>query len=231
MLSKEVYVETPYQKKYSVVIAGATGLIGQALVKQLILDQACEKIVILARRESAVKHEKIHYILTDFNRLHQMDDLLDLSIDYAFCCLGTTLKTAGSKSAFEKVDYYYVLEFAKLIQRSNIKHLGVVSSVGADKPRGFYLTTKARMEAALESLKLESLAIYRPSLLTGERAEFRFAEKISEKVMTPLSKIFVGSLAKYKPVQGVQLAKAMLNQAKKNKAGVTVLGSKGIINS
>lgn len=223
---------TPYKKNYSVVISGATGLVGQALVKQLILDELCQNIIVLARRQTAFVHDKIHFIQTDFTNIHQLDlPKIDENsqIDYAFCCLGTTKKKAGSQYAFQKVDYYYVVEFAKLIQRSGVKHLGVISSVGADKPLGFYLKTKARMEADVKALNLLSLAIFRPSILLGEREEFRFGEKLGEKIMTSLTTVFSGRLSKYKPVAATQLAKVMLAQAKKDKKETITLGSKAIL--
>lgn len=189
------------------IIAGSTGLIGQAIAQQLASVDA--QVTLLARREIPTFSANQQLMMTDFKQLSfpkstSNDDTL-------FCALGTTIKTAGSKQEFEAVDLHLVVSVAKAAKAAGIKRLVVVSSTGTSaKARGFYLQTKARMEAALIEIGFEHLVILRPSLLLGERNEFRLAERIGEVISKALKPLFIGKLRRFRPVQARAVAAKMI---------------------
>jgi uncharacterized protein YbjT (DUF2867 family) len=142
----------------------------------------------------------------------------------AFCALGTTIATAGSKEAFYQVDHDLVLAFAKNAKAAGASTFVLVSSVGAEaRSSNFYLKVKGEIEKDLESIGFNSLIILRPSMLMGERKEFRLGELIGKGAMTLFNPLMFGSLSKYKGIQGKTVAKAMLRLGKENLKGVHVL--------
>jgi uncharacterized protein YbjT (DUF2867 family) len=135
--------------------------------------------------------------------------------DIAFSTLGTTIKTAGSKEAFTKVDYTYVLNYAEAVKQAGASRFVLVSSLGVTQNGGnFYLTVKRDIENALKNLKFKSLIIVRPSMLLGQRKEFRPAEMIGKFLMKGLGFLFVGGLKKYKAIEAGVVAKAMIELSK-----------------
>jgi uncharacterized protein YbjT (DUF2867 family) len=196
-----------------VCLVGASGLVGSHLLDYLKKEDSIESILCLSRRDSftmgKVQNRKI-----DFEKIAE----LDLStIDVLFCCLGTTIKVAGSKEEFKKVDHDYVIELGKLAKKYSIPKFLVVSAMGVDsKSFLFYNQVKGQMEEALHSLELRSLQIFRPSLLLGERREFRLGEKIGEVVGGIFSFAFIGELKKFKPIEAKKVALSMLNHSLKN---------------
>ena len=147
-------------------------------------------------------------------------------VDRVFCCLGTTIKVAGSKEAFYKVDYTYVVESARIAKSMGVAGFSVVTAMGSNsKSRIFYNRVKGEVESSLESLGFSSLQIFRPSLLLGERKDFRRGEKIGGVISRAFSFAFVKSLKKYKPIQGILVAKSMLAHAKSPKIGLEIIES------
>jgi uncharacterized protein YbjT (DUF2867 family) len=137
--------------------------------------------------------------------------------------MGTTIKVAGSQDAFMKVDYTYVLNFAQLAKRNGIDKFIVVSSLGADKnSANFYLKVKGDVENDLTRLKFKNLIIVRPSMLLGDRKEFRLGELIGKKIMKGLAFLFVGKLKKYKAIEASTVAKAMLMLSKNELSDVAI---------
>ncbi len=194
------------------LIAGATGLVGQSLLQQLLQSDQYGKVIALVRRPSLDKHAKLEEIVIDFNFLG--DYHTKIKVDDVFCCLGTTIKTAGSKEAFIKVDRTYLVELAKWANTHQCKLFSVISSVGATPDSSnFYLRTKGQMEADISALTLPSIHIFRPSLLLGQRREFRFGEKISEQLMRLFNPLMLGSLRKYRAIEASRVAKAMYQKA------------------
>ena len=138
--------------------------------------------------------------------------------------LGTTIATAGSKEAFYKVDHDLVIDFAKNAKDAGAKTFALVSSVGANpKTSNFYLKVKGETEKDLEAMGFESLIILRPSMLMGERKEFRLGELIGKGAMTLLNPIMIGSLSKYKGIQGKTVANAMVKLGKESLKGTHVI--------
>ena len=207
------------------IVAGATGLIGSHIAQQL--NDPQQQVTLLSRRKMSppYAHQQIN---VDYFTTGQLPASTS-SQDTVFCALGTTIRKAGSKSAFEQVDLTLVVELATAAKAAGFQKFVVVSSLGV-KPdtTNFYLATKAKMEAALTDLGFASLVIVRPSLLLGERAEFRMGERFAEIVATLLSPIFKGKLARYRPVQAADVAKAMIHLATQKTGPVTVVESESI---
>lgn len=192
------------------VVAGATGLIGTALVQQLLNDAAFDKIRVLVRRPLPFSNPKLeNIVLADFDQMENVAGQLEA--DVAFCALGTTSKQAGSKEAFEKVDYDYVANFARLTKQAGSKQFVLISSIGTvPNSAVFYVQTKYKAEQTVRALGFESLSILRPSLLLGPRKEARLGEKVGEALaflLTPL--MFIPALSKYKPIHVETVARAM----------------------
>jgi uncharacterized protein YbjT (DUF2867 family) len=204
--------------KKSALVLGATGLIGKELVKVLDESDQYENIKCLVRRPIELESKICEEHIVDFNELHKYHELFKVSD--VFCCLGTTIKKAKTKEAFRKIDYEYPKEAAKLAKENGAEKFLIVSSMGADpKSLFFYSRVKGDVEEALISLNLPSLHIFRPSLLLGERSEFRLGEKIAEKASGVMNKLMVGPLRPYRGIQARKVAAAMAFVAQSNKKG------------
>jgi uncharacterized protein YbjT (DUF2867 family) len=201
------------------VIAGATGLIGTFLVDRMKTDKDVVTVTALTRRERE-QEGKVAWTKVDFDKSVELENAC-ASADHAFCCLGTTMKTAGSKEAFRKVDHDYVITFAKAAKSRGIERFSVVSAIGSDAESSvFYNKVKGQMENDLEKIGFESLHVFHPSLLLGPREENRLGEKIGTVGMKLVSPLMMGSLTKYKPIHVKTVAGAMLRLAKSPEKGV-----------
>ena len=196
----------------SVIVIGATGLVGKSLIKQLNDHPFCEQITALVRKEDQVlkKYAKVRqFIIHDFFLLTQ-DDVQGYS--QAFSCLGTTLKKAGSKENFYRIDFEMNAHFADLIAKTDAHYI-LVSAMGADaSSRIFYNQVKGRLEQHIQQLGLQRISIIRPSLLLGEREESRTLEGMTQKLYLKFSNI-VPDTFKYKPVTAEQVAQTMVDAA------------------
>lgn len=210
------------------LVAGASGLVGGHLFQLLLADDEYTRVISLARRSLDAHHAKLEQHLIDVDTL---DDLSELPhVDDAFCCLGTTIKKAGSQEAFRKVDYDYVLGFARAAQRAGAGQFLLVTALGADPAsRIFYSRVKGEIEQAVRELPFEGIQIFRPSFLMGERAEVRLAERIGVPVARALAPLLVGSLRRYRPIHAADVARAMLQIAKEGPRGPNVFEYDGII--
>ncbi|EKN69756.1 NAD-dependent epimerase/dehydratase [Neobacillus bataviensis LMG 21833] len=199
------------------LVLGASGLVGNELVKTLIQRNQYNKIHLLIRRpienfESPVCEQ----FIADFDKLEAYSELFQVTD--VFCCLGTTIKKAKSKEVFRKVDFEYPLEAAKLALKGGAEKFLIVSAMGADsKSRFFYNQVKGDVEKSLKTLNLRSLHIFRPSLLLGKRKEFRFGEKLAAKASGLLNKVMVGPLRPYKAIEAKKVALAMAITAESGK--------------
>jgi uncharacterized protein YbjT (DUF2867 family) len=198
-------------------VTGSTGFIGSILLNLLKDDNDFSEVQVLSRRALELS-DKFSVLVGDISSQKLTP------IDVAFCALGTTIATAGSKEAFYKVDHDMVISFAKNAKTAGAKTFVLVSSVGANpKTSNFYLKVKGETEKDLEAIGFDSLIILRPSMLMGERKEFRFGELIGKGAMTLLNPLMLGSLSKYKGIQGKTVANAMVKLGKENLKGVHVL--------
>lgn len=196
--------------KKTAVVFGATGLVGKELVKALLNNSQYGKIVIVARKTLPIVDQKLEQLLLDdFSDLANFHNRLRAN-EY-FCCIGTTIKTAGSQDAFRKVDFEIPLQVAKLAQELRIQNLVIISSIGADAKTGnFYLRTKGEMEHAVKEAYKGNLKIVRPSLLIGNRHEFRFGERVAVFIMKLFGWLFVGPLKKFRGIKARAVANAMI---------------------
>lgn len=199
------------QNNQSLVLIGSTGLTGKALINSLPYFKNFVSVVSLARKKIDTSAALTQYIC-DFNSIDSFQS--KFTADAAVCCLGTTIKTAGSKEAFWKVDYEYVLKFAHVCKNNGVKTFVLQSSIGADAQSStFYLQTKGKIEEELQKLNFEHLVIFRPSVLDGDREEFRLGEKIGLMIIKLIGGLMLGSLKKYKATPIDVLAHKMLQKA------------------
>lgn len=196
----------------TVVIAGAGGLVGSRLLDLLLADVTVSRIILLARKQPEVESKKVEVLLTDFNDLRPLKSKL-AEAEILYCCIGTTMKTAGSKEAFRAVDYEIPFRLAEIASAAGVKKFIAISSLGADPhSRNFYLKTKGEMERDIaDNFRFQKLAFVRPSMLLGPRKEFRLGEKIGQFFMVVFSFMMVGRFEKYRPIYDFNVAKAMIS--------------------
>jgi uncharacterized protein YbjT (DUF2867 family) len=195
------------------IIIGASGLVGNALLQQLIKDDSYSKIKILVRKPSGVKHAKIEEIIVDFKNIDSYKQLV--MGDILFSCMGTTLKNAKSKAAQYEVDFTYQFQTAKAAAENGVKEYVLISSIGASaESNNFYLRMKGELEEAVKPLPFEQINIMRPGPLGGNRKEFRLAEALSFPIIKALNAM--GLFRKYRIIDVKIVAKAMINSTKKN---------------
>jgi uncharacterized protein YbjT (DUF2867 family) len=205
------------------VVIGATGLIGSQLVQLLLSDSAFNEVRILVRQPVSFSHQKLVVKTVAFDNYHDLKEKIG-SGHSIFCCVGTTQKKVkGDKEAYRKVDYNIPVNAAHAAIENSFKKFLLVSSIGANKNSGnFYLQLKGSVEEAISKLKFESIHFFRPSLLLGDRKEFRAGEKIAQSSMKFISFLFFGPLKKYKPIESKDVAKAMLAAAKDTGKGIQI---------
>ncbi|UOQ74237.1 oxidoreductase [Hymenobacter cellulosilyticus] len=148
---------------------------------------------------------------------------LSLIADDVFCCLGTTMRQAGSKEAFYKVDYLYVVKLAALTAANFAAQFMVISAMGADAGSRFYYNkVKGEMEQAVRQAPFRAIHIFRPSLLLGERTEKRAGEQVGAVLLRVLNPLLLGPLRRYRAVPGAAVARAMLRAAEDDGGGIKV---------
>ncbi len=197
----------------TLLIAGATGLIGRACLEAAQHDPRIDRIIVLTRRTLDLSHPKIaQWAALDGQLLTGLRSEL---VDAVLCCLGTTMATVkGDKQAFIHVDKDLVVGIGHWARANNVQTFCVVSAIGADKnSRIFYSRVKGEMESALIDIGLPQLHIFQPSMLVGPREETRMGERVGIALGELFSPLLFGSLAKYKPMPHDVLAKAMINAA------------------
>jgi len=208
------------------VLIGATGLIGNYLLNELLNDPFYDTVKILIRRPLDMSHSKLEKKLVDFNDSDSLLVALSNS-DAVFCTIGTTQrKVKGDKEAYRKVDFDIPVKTARLSKMTGCENFVLVSSVGANsKSRNFYLRLKGEVEDAIKETGLKSVHIMRPSMLLGDRKEFRLGEKIGKVMMSALSFMMP---SKYKPIHAREVAKAMLAVSKHKVEGFFIYHYKEI---
>lgn len=211
------------------LVLGATGLVGQSLVSKLLQNKAYSEVTIFIRKDLPIEHPKLNKVIVDFDTLQNWKE--EFSVDDVFCCLGTTIKKAGSQEAFRKVDFEYPVQAAFLAKEQGVKQYLVISSTGAgsDSPF-FYSRVKGELEEKLKAVHFQSLHIFRPSLLLGNRSEFRFGEKVAEYLSAALPFLYAGKMKKYKPIPADLVAEGMITAAVRNESGIQVHESQDVFN-
>lgn len=211
-------------KEKVAIIVGASGLIGSLLLDILLEKDYYKEVIIFVRKDLGLKHPKCTQYIINFDNAESYKDLV--RGDDLYCCLGTTIKAAGSQDAFRKVDFDYPVLFAQLAKMNGVKQFLIVTSMGANRNSSvFYMKTKGECEAAVRSAEIDSVSVFRPASLFGKRNEFRVSEAISIPVFKTLSFLLIGKLKKYRPIAASQVARAMFEIAKLNKCGYSVYES------
>lgn len=199
------------------IVAGATGAVGKALLYQLIEDNRYLKIIALSRKPITVKHHKLTNVIVDFDKLSLTNEL---AADDAFCCLGTTIKQAGSQDAFYKIDHDYVVNFAKQCKQFGATQFILVTAMGANASSAiFYNKVKGQAELSVADVDFNTFITIRPSLLLTKRTAFRLGEAMMQPVMRLLQFVFVGPLKQYKAIKVEAVANAMRHYANANLTG------------
>ncbi|MFT3856168.1 MAG: NAD(P)H-binding protein [Aquabacterium sp.] len=211
----------------SVLLAGATGLVGQQALRQLLADPWVREVRALVRRDMSPQQllgdaaqtqlglDKLRICVANFERLESHVDWF--AVDWVFCALGTTIRQAGSQAAFRQVDFDYPLQIAQLAKAQGAQRFMLVSALGANaRSRVFYSRVKGELEEAIRAIGFEHVSMARPSLLAGERAEVRLGERIG---------LMFGGLMpqRYKPVQAHQVAAGLIASVKGAEPGCRVI--------
>lgn len=211
--------------KTTATLLGATGLIGGHLLSFLQNDTSFDEVRVLVRRPLEINNPKVKVVVIDFNDEAQFKSAMEGS-NVVFCAIGTTQKKVkGDKKLYRTIDFDIPVNAAKHSIKYGCKQFLIVSSLGADsEKKGFYLKLKGEVEDALiakvqPTVGFDSLSIFRPSLLLGNRSESRLAEDVGQFFSKALKFLMPGD---YKPIEGKIVAKAMVEVAKLKKKGVEV---------
>lgn len=212
---------------HSVLVLGASGLIGSHLVDLLINDNNTDKIFLLLRKPLNITHPKVEERIIDFVNIIAFKNSVP-AVDTIFCCIGTTQKQVkGDNALYRKIDFDIPVNVARFCVEKGTAKFFLVSAVGANsKSSNFYLKLKGEVEEAIAALPFQSVHFMRPSVLLGKRKEFRLGEKIAQVMMQAFS-LLIPSI--YKPIQAVQVAKAMIIADKSDKAGVNIYEFKEMV--
>ena len=204
-------------KNHNAVVLGATGLIGNYLTEFLKEDDYFQKVTIISRRALDIDHKKIKVKIIDFKSPNQFRDAIGEAA-HIFCCIGTTMqKVQGDKELYREIDFDIPVHAAQYGAGLSCRYYAIVSSVGANaNSRNFYLSLKGEVEEAIKVIDIPRISIFQPSMLLGQREEFRLGERVGKLLMQPLSSLIP---AKYRPIQAREVAQAMLRDAKNLKAG------------
>jgi uncharacterized protein YbjT (DUF2867 family) len=208
------------------LVSGASGLVGRALVQRLLEDEAGAGVVAVVRRPLGNAGGRLTEVVADFGRL---EGIRVPRVRTAFCALGTTIAKAGSEAAFRAVDVEAVAGFARLARRAGATRFLLVSALGADPgSRVFYNRTKGEAEEAVKAVGFDGVAVFRPSLLVGEREESRPAERVAIVASGFFSWAMAGPLARWKPVPAEAVAAAMVAVANGTLTGVRIVENEEI---
>ena len=194
-----------------VMLLGATGLIGHYCLNYLLNARSISEVIAPTRRSLQVRDQKLHNMLVDFDRLDEYPELFE--VDAILCCLGTTIKQAGTRGQFKQVDYQYCMDAAELGRAHSVRIFSLISAIGSSQNSlFFYSRVKGQLEAHLRELEYPILSIFKPSLLLGDRQEQRLGEVAAAKIAPLFNPLLVGGLAVYRAIDAETVAKAMVNE-------------------
>lgn len=204
-----------------VVVAGGTGLVGSFLLKDLDANPQITSVIALTR-SAQENYGKVEWKVADLGDVAKLTSIMT-GCDAAISCLGTTMKSAGSKAAFEKVDLEYVVNLGQAAKAVGANTFRVISAVGAGlKSKVYYNRIKGKMEIAITDLGFKNLIFFQPSLLLGPRKEYRLGEKIGTVVMKLFSPLMMGSMRKSKPIHVKTVAQGIANSLFKSEEPTVV---------
>jgi uncharacterized protein YbjT (DUF2867 family) len=189
---------THESSRRTALLAGASGLVGGHLLQRLLADPRYKRVITVSRKALGIEHPKLRPLITDFDAIEAAVAGLGETVDDAFCALGTTMRTAGSRAAFRRVDFGYVVAFARAARAAGAQRFMLVSAIGASaRSRIFYMRVKGETEEAVAALGYPALHIFRPGLLLGPRAESRPREALGMALMPLLNPLMLGPAKAY----------------------------------
>ncbi len=210
----------------TIFLLGTSGLVGSAVYSGLLQENPRPELITFTRRRLGLEGglEKVSD-LSDFKI--QMNEL---SADSAFCALGTTIKKAKSRQTFEEIELNLPLRFATEARKHGVQHFHIITALGANAGSpNFYLRTKGLLERDLQQLGFDSLHIYRPSLLVGERREIRLGEKLSVALYQNLKGLYPKALDRYRPIEVKALSSFILGKMKDKTPGLHIWENQAMI--
>ncbi|MGH7529172.1 MAG: oxidoreductase [Gemmatimonadales bacterium] len=212
------------------LIAGTSGLVGGHLLRLLLQNGRYARVIAMGRRElPGLRHPKLEQRIVDFDALERLAPAELPPVNDVFCCLGTTIRKAGSRQAFRRVDHDYVVALGRLGLAAGATQFLLVSAVSADpSSRVFYSRVKGETESALRALRYTGTQIFRPSLLLGQRREFRLGERLAVLAAPLLAPLCIGPWRRYRPVAARTVAQAMVRIAEAAPRGPNVFEYDGI---
>jgi uncharacterized protein YbjT (DUF2867 family) len=194
------------------IILGGTGLTGGLVLEILLNDERYDCVKLFSRNSVGQKHPKLKEFLVDVLDLESVKS--DFTANEVYCCIGTTKKKTPDQDLYTKIDFGIPAEAAKLCVENGVHTMAIISAIGADpKSKIFYNRTKGSMEQAVLNSRIERTFILRPSLISGNRKEKRFGEKVGSVIFKILSPLFIGSLRKYRAVNAESIANRMVQLA------------------
>jgi len=201
--------------------------VGSHCLNFLLQNNVYDRVYSVARRPLNIQHEKLTEYTIDFMSFNEHKE--KFKVETVFCCLGTTIKTAGSQENFKEVDYAYPLKAGQMSLEMGVKSFSMVTALGANrKSKIFYNRVKGEIETELIALGLNSLSIFRPSMLTGKRRENRLGEKIGTVAMVLLNHVLVGRFKKYRSITAAAVAEVMAAETESKMPGLHIYESNEI---
>ncbi len=192
------------------LIFGSSGLIGSHLLDLVLKNNYYQKIKLFVRSNITITDPRVEIIYDDFKNFDNLKN--NINGDDCFFCIGTTRKDTPNKNEYRRIEYDIPLSVATIAKHNSVSTFIYVSSIGASASvSNNYLKNKGEVENELHKLNFNKLGIIRPSLLLGNRRNFRLGERIAQLIMSNLSFVFIGKIKKYKPIQAIDVAKAIIN--------------------
>ena len=216
----------------AVLVAGANGLVGRAVVRRLVAQPWAGSVTAFVRRRAALTAGqaapgRLRECVVDFERLDAPETQSAFAADIVICALGTTIRKAGSQATFRRVDVEYPVELARRAFAAGAHHFLLVSALGADAhSRVFYNRCKGEVEAEILSIGFPSVTVVRPSLLLGARAEFRLGERVAQGVSHAIGWMIPKT---WRPVSAESVAAALVMAARVDAPGVRVLENAALL--
>ncbi len=207
------------------IIAGSSGLVGKSLLNLLLEEPNYSQVISIVRQASGISHPRLQELVINFNEMAEALKPIKNGDD-VYCCLGTTMKKAGNKVEFRKVDYTYSIALAEWALKIKARNFLCISAMGANpSSKIFYNRIKGEIEREIGKIKIPSVVFFRPSLLIGKREDHRRGEVLATVLANLFSFLFKGILKNYKAIPAEKVAAAMLKEAQNGKLGVRIIMS------
>lgn len=206
---------------YKAILAGASGLIGSHLLDTLLNAQEYDEVLVLVRKELPLQHKKLVQLVINFDKLEEHAKAI--TGHAVFSCLGTTKAKTPDTELYRKIDHDYPIKLAQLAAKNGVKQFHLVSSIGANaKSAVFYTKVKGETEEDIQKAGIQTLHIYQPSLLTGDRKDRRFGEKVFTVLFKVIDPLLMGGLKKYKSIPAATVANAMYKKSLEGAKGTFI---------